>query len=128
MLYDKLKGNASISNETKALEVILNENEEIINSFKFWRDEFIITTKGLYFVDKQGLKGKKIFTKFFSGKYIEGFSFENAGTFDRDLEITIYVKTNIVNGVNTQKISFDIRKNDIENVYKLLKEIKERFL
>ncbi len=126
-MLDKLKGNASASKETDSIDFILNEDEEIINSFKIWRDEFVVTTSGLYYLDKQGFKGKKIFTKFFPGKYIEGFSFENAGKFDRNSEITIYVKTNFVSGENTQKISFQVRKKDTDLVYELLKEIKKNF-
>ncbi len=92
-MLNKILGNSSIKESSKAIEHFLSEEEKVINSFVIWRDELVVTTKGIYHIDKQGVSGKKRNTKFFPGKYIEGFTFQGSGSYDMGGELTIYVKT-----------------------------------
>lgn len=89
-----LLGNASVLDATKLQQdygQLLTETESIELGFQVLRDTFIFTDKRMILVDKQGLTGKK--TEYLSIPYskITKFSVENAGTFDLDAELKIWV-------------------------------------
>lgn len=71
-MFDKLMGKASVVTESSyGIERFLDEDEQIIRVFKFVRDELIITSKGIFNVDAQGLTGKKVEYKFFPVKALK---------------------------------------------------------
>ncbi|HEM1832389.1 TPA: PH domain-containing protein, partial [Listeria monocytogenes] len=60
-MLDKLLGKAAVVTESSyGIERFLGEDETIIQIFKFVRDEVIITSKGIFNVDAQGITGKKV--------------------------------------------------------------------
>lgn len=64
-IFDKLIGKAGIITESSyGIERFLDEVEQIIPIFKFIRDEAIITSKGIFNIDAQGIAGKKVEYKF----------------------------------------------------------------
>ncbi len=127
-MLNKILGNSSVSQNTDTINHFLSEDENVINSFTIWRDELIVTNKGIYYVNKQGMAGKKTMTKFFPGKDIEGFAFQGTGTFDLGGTLVIYLRTNMVDGVNTKTISLSVRKEDTTSTIEMLKIIKDIFM
>lgn len=93
-LFDQLMGNSS---EQDASEVQAEFNEYLLDdevveaSFILIRDLFVFTSKRILIVDKQGLSGKKIEFITVPYRHIRAFSVENAGRFDIDAELKIYV-------------------------------------
>lgn len=64
-IFGKLMGKAAIFTESSyGIERFLDEVEQIIPIFKFIRDEAIITSKGIFPIDAQGINGKKVEYKF----------------------------------------------------------------
>lgn len=96
----KILGNASVSEVANAnFEKLLLEDEEIIKIYKFIRDEIIITNKGFYHTDVQGI-GVKVLTKFYPIKSLQCISIETKGIIDIGFDINIGVtgNTEIVDG------------------------------
>lgn len=94
-LIQALLGNASEMNPElakKELEGILLHDEIVENTFKLWRDMIVFTPKRLIFVNKQGFSGKKISYQSVPWRNIARFSAENAGTWDLESELKIYVR------------------------------------
>jgi Bacterial PH domain len=79
----------SIQNEFQG---ILIQGENIIRAYKLVRDMYVFTSKRLILVDKQGITGSKVDYLSIPYKSIKMFSKENAGTFDMDEELTIYIQ------------------------------------
>ncbi|EGR8666793.1 PH domain-containing protein, partial [Listeria monocytogenes] len=95
--------------------------------FKFIRDEVIITSKGIFNIDAQGITGKKVEYKFFPKKALKYVSIETAGTLDRDFDLKIGVDGNTVVTQNTSfsaPIALKVHKNDTEMGFALYKMIK----
>ncbi|AMP21221.1 hypothetical protein AZF37_08720 [endosymbiont 'TC1' of Trimyema compressum] len=127
-MLDKLMGKASISS-TSAYDVerLFCDDEILINVFKFMRDEIVITTRGIYNIDAQGLTGKRIEYKFFLVKALHYISMETAGIFDRDFDIKIGLNGNTVVTEHTSysaPISIKVHKNETEAGFELYKTIK----
>ena len=93
-LFDKLAGHASVDMDADYVSEFFFDDEEIIQSFQFLRDQIVLTNYGIYDVDVQGLSGKKVEVKFFPKKTIKTISFETAGTLDFDVDIKIGVDGN----------------------------------
>lgn len=59
-MFDKLMGKAAIVTESSyGIERFLDEDEQIIQIFKFIRDEVIITSKGFLTLMHKVLRGRK---------------------------------------------------------------------
>ncbi len=88
--------------------------EEIIGSYQSVRDGVVFTNKRIIAINVQGLTGKKKdFTSIPYSK-ITTFSLENAGTFDLDAELEIYLS-----GVG--KVKFEFTGNtDIKEICKTI--------
>ena len=87
-------GNASVLDDAKLqadYAQFMTDSETIELGFQVLRDTFVFTDKRLLLVDKQGMRGKKV--EYLSIPYskITKFSIENAGTFDLDAELKIWV-------------------------------------
>lgn len=72
-------------------EGVLTSSERIFCAYKGVRDSFVITSKRVLCVNKQGVTGKKQDYLSIPVGNIQAFSFETAGTIDLDSEIKIYV-------------------------------------
>lgn len=118
-LLSSLLGNAGVVDNEKLLDKygkLLTADERIEIGFKLVRDTFIFTTKRLIIIDKQGVTGRK--TEYFSVGYksISRFSIENAGTFDLDAELKIWISSE-----SSPSISKKFNKSvDVYEVQKLL--------
>jgi len=93
-VVSSLLGNAGVvesSELTQKYSQLLIEGENIEIGFTVFRDTFIFTNKRLILVDVQGMTGKKI--EYLSIPYnkITKFSIENAGNFDLDAELKIWI-------------------------------------
>lgn len=126
-LFDKMLGNANVSQSSATIQRFLGDGERVIAAFRFFRDEIVMTDRGLFTVDVQGLTGSKKEYKYFPLKGIKYVSYESAGTFDMDADIKISVDGNseIVNGVQQSvPLSFKIPRaqaTDGEAFFKLVK-------
>jgi hypothetical protein len=116
-LFSALLGNAgSVSQEelTKKYGQLLTEGEEIELGFKLIRDTFIFTSKRLILIDVQGITGSKTEYKTITYKSISRFSIENAGTFDLDAELKIWISSeaqpSIKKQFNKSVNVFDVQK------------------
>lgn len=117
-LFDALLGNAS-EVDTKQLEAIilplLIEDEQVQHAFKLIRDLSVFTNKRLILVDKQGITGKKQEILTIPYGKITKFSKENAGRFDLDAEIKIWV------GSETLPLELQFKKgSNLDGIYKVL--------
>ena len=122
-LLSGLLGNASVLDETKLQEdygQFMTETEKIELGFQVLRDTFVFTDKRLILVDKQGLRGKKV--EYLSIPYskITKFSIENAGTFDLDAELKIWV--------GSEPIPIQKKFNKTVNIYDIQKLLATHIL
>jgi len=95
-LMDSLLGNSStysVEETTKELKDVLFPGETVEQSYKLIRDLIVFTGNRLIMVDKQGMTGKKVEYHSIPYKSISHFSTENAGTFDLDSELKIYISS-----------------------------------
>lgn len=93
-IFDQLMGNSSEQNP-EDVQAEFNEyllDDEIVEkSYILLRDLFVFTNKRILVIDKQGFSGKKIEFITIPYKNIRAFSVENAGTFDVEAELKLYV-------------------------------------
>lgn len=63
---DKVIGYGDVSEEMDKdyVSEFFFDDEEVIQSYQFIRDQIILTNYGIYEVDVQGLSGKKVEVKF----------------------------------------------------------------
>ncbi|WP_434387756.1 PH domain-containing protein [Melittangium boletus] len=127
-LFDKMLGNAEVSGKSAyQVERFLGDGEQVLAVFRFMRDEIVVTDRGLFAVDVQGITGAKKEYKYFPLKGIKYVSYESAGTFDLDADIKIGVEghTQLVEHVMVSApLSFKIPKAqaaDGERFFKLIK-------
>jgi Bacterial PH domain len=93
-LLSGLLGNASAVDTgviEQELSRILLPGEDVHRAYRVLRDLFIFTSKRLILVDKQGMTGSKTAFVTIPYKSIRFFAVENAGTFDLDAEMRIYI-------------------------------------
>ncbi|WP_432645347.1 PH domain-containing protein [Methanobrevibacter sp.] len=131
-LLDNLMGNAEIDTDPSMVEEFLFQDEEVIQTYKFYRDSIVLTTHGIYVIDVQGLSGKKIETKFIPKTSIKWISFETAGTFDIDVDIKIGVENNI--GFTAEgmpynaPVSFKVKADQKDEAKEVIKLVKKYYL
>ncbi len=93
-LFDQLMGNSSEKNPEDVqaeFDEYLLDDEIVEKSYILLRDLFVFTNKRILVIDKQGFSGKKIEFITIPYKNIRAFSVENAGTFDVEAELKLYV-------------------------------------
>ena len=78
------------------LDFILLPDEQIVSGYVVIRDTIIFTDKRMILVDKQGLNGKKQDYLTIPYKSITMVAMENAGTFDTNEELKIWVRGNSI--------------------------------
>ncbi len=94
-IMGKILGNASVSEvANKNFEKLLLDDEEILKIYKFIRDEIIVTNKGFYHTDVQGV-GVRVLTKFYPIKSLQFISIETKGIIDVGFDINIGVTGNV---------------------------------
>ena len=117
-LFDALLGNAS-EVDTGELEAIISpllvDGEGVEHAYKLLRDLIVFTDKRLILVNKQGVTGKKqeILTVPYGS--VTKFSKENAGRFDTDAEIKVWVRG------EDAPLEFQFKKgSDLDGIYRVL--------
>ncbi len=94
-IVGKVFGNASVSEVVNEnLTKLFLDDEEVIKAYKFIRDEIVITNKGFYHIDVQGV-GVKVLTKFYPVKSLQYISIETKGIIDIGFDISIGVTGNV---------------------------------
>ncbi len=73
------------------IEPFLIDGEQILGTYKSIRDGVVFTNARIITINIQGFTGKKIDYTSIPYKKITAFSIENAGVFDLDAELEIYV-------------------------------------
>lgn len=108
------------------------DDEEIIQSYQFLRDQIVLTNYGIYDVDVQGLSGKKVEVKFFPKKTIKTISFETAGTLDFDVDIKIGVSGNTTvttdGAAYSAPLSFKVPSAQAEEAKQIVNLVKKHYL
>ena len=131
-LLDNLMGNAEIDTDPSMVEEFLFQDENVIQTYKFYRDSIVLTTHGIYVIDVKGLSGKKIEIKFIPKKSINWISFETAGTMDLDVDIQIGVENNV--GFTTEgmpynaPISIKVKADQVNQAKDVIKLVKKYYL
>lgn len=73
------------------LDGILLRDEPVKVAFKVVRDLFVFTDRRMILVDKQGFTGRKVEFLTIPYRAIAAYSIENAGSFDMDSELKIWL-------------------------------------
>jgi len=119
-MLSALFGNASkVDNDNLIKEFgwLLATNEAFQIGFVLIRDLFIFTNFRLIMIDKQGFSGKKMEIMSIPYSKISRFSIENAGTFDMDSELKMWVHG------ESLPISKSFRKDiNIREIYRILSD------
>lgn len=129
-LFNKAMGYAEVNEEVDYVKQYFSEGEEVIQSFHFFRDELILTNFGIYFMDVQGLTGKKVEVRFVPKSDIANVSFETAGRLDFDVDIKIGLKYGFL-GNKTAMIKafhFKVPKAQTEEAQEIVKLVKTHYL
>ncbi len=126
-IVGKVFGNASVSDATNEnLTRLFLDDEEVIKAYKFIRDEIVITNKGFYHTDVQGV-GVKVLTKFYPIKSLQFISIETKGLIDIGFDISIGVTGNVVtvDGHSVFKpINIQVSNKNFEDGLDLFKIVK----
>ena len=131
---DKVMGYGDVSEDINNDYVteFFFEDEKVIQSYQFLRDQIILTNYGIYEVNVQGLSGKKVEVKFFPKETIRTISFETAGVIDFDVDIKIGVTNNTVVNENgaaySEPISFKVPSNQAKEAKEVVRLVKKHYL
>lgn len=93
-LLDALLGNAGeapIDKVAAELAPLLVEGEQVERAFVLVRDLFVLTSRRVILVNKQGLTGSKVETLCIPYRSITSFSVENAGSLDMESELRLWI-------------------------------------
>lgn len=91
---DALLGNATdapVDKVATELAPLLVQDERVERAFILFRDLVVFTSRRLILVNKQGLTGSKVEHLCIPYRSITFFSVENAGSFDMDSELKLWV-------------------------------------
>ncbi len=125
-MFNKIMGRASAGSSSRMVEPYLVEGEKIVNSFKVWRDEIVVTNFGIYDIDARGITGRKKVVSFTPTKFIEGYRFTSASYLDFSVNMDIYVRKHFgAFNKNIGYIRIRARKQDQPVVKELTKVIKD---
>ncbi|WAJ27790.1 PH domain-containing protein [Antarcticirhabdus aurantiaca] len=86
-----LASDVDVAAVRRDLDPVLIPDETVEVAFAIVRDLVVFTDRRLIFVDKQGMTGRKRSFHSIPYRSITMFTVENAGTFDADCELTIFV-------------------------------------
>ena len=126
---NKAIGYAEVNEEVDYVRQYFSEGEEVIQSSHFFRDELILTNFGIYFMDVQGLTGKKVEVRFVPKSDIANVSFETAGRLDFDVDIKIGLKYGFISKNHTIKaFHFKVPKAQTEEAQQIVKLVKTHYL
>lgn len=117
-IFSALLGNAGAVDQESLMNdygKLLIEGESIELGFKLIRDTFILTSKRLILIEKQGITGSKIEYKSIVYKSISRFSIETAGTFDLEAELKIWVSSE-VNPSIVKQFNKSVNVYDVQNI------------
>lgn len=130
-LFDKVVGRADVGADLTPVMDYLFPDEQVIQSFQFFRDSIVLTNLGIYFIDVQGITGKKVEVKFFPKKVIKTISYETAGTLDYDVDIKIGVEGNtaiIGDSAVIMPISFKVPASQAQEAKQVVMLVKQYYL
>ena len=128
-LLSKAMGHADVNEDVEYVRQYFSEGEEILQSFHFFRDELILTNFGIYFMDVQGLTGKKVEVRFVPKQEVANVSFETAGRLDFDVDIKIGLKHGFIsNNVIIRAFHFKVPKAQTEEAKEIVKLVKKYYL
>lgn len=128
-LFNKAMGYAEVNEEVDYVKQYFSEGEEVIQSFHFFRDQLILTNFGIYFMDVQGLTGKKVEVRFVPKSDIANVSFETAGRLDFDVDIKIGLKYGFLGGKSIiRAFHFKVPKAQTEQAQEIVKLVKTHYL
>ncbi|WP_407519099.1 PH domain-containing protein [Methylobacterium oryzisoli] len=111
-LLDGLLGHGSDvspADVARELDGMLVAGEAVQVAFRVVRDLMVFTDRRLILVDRQGLTGRKVEYLTVPYRAITSFSVENAGSFDFDSELKIWVSGQPAPISRTLKRGADIR-------------------
>ncbi len=128
-LLNKAMGRAEVNEDVDYVRKYFSEGEEVIQSFHFFRDQLILTNYGIYFMDVQGLTGKKVEVRFVPKSDIANVSFETAGRLDFDVDIKIGLKYGFLgNKLTIKAFHFKVPKSQSEEAQEIVKLVKTHYL
>ncbi len=93
-LLDSILGHGSdvdAEDMNRQLAALLAPGEAVRVGFRVFRDLMVFTDRRLILIDRQGVTGRKVEYLTVPYRAITSFSVENAGTFDMDSELKIWV-------------------------------------
>ena len=91
---DALLGNATdapVDKVAAELAPLLVQDERVERAFILFRDLVVFTSRRLILVNKQGLTGSKVEHLCIPYRSVTFFSVENAGSFDMDSELKLWI-------------------------------------
>ena len=121
-------GRAEVNEDVDYVRQYFSEGEEVIQSFHFFRDELILTNYGIYFMDVQGLTGKKVEVRFVPKTDIANVAFETAGRLDFDVDIKIGLKYGFLGKTMIKAFHFKVPKSQTEEAKEIVKLVKTHYL
>lgn len=122
-------GRAEVNGDVDYVQQYFSEGEEVIQSFHFIRDALILTNYGIYFMDVQGLTGKKVEVRFVPKTDIANVSFETVGRLDFDVDIKIGLKYGFLGkNLTIKAFHFKVPKSQSEEAQQIVKLVKTHYL
>ena len=94
-MFSRLIGNATkmeAKDATKALKNILIEGEVVELAFQVVRDMIVFSNLRVLFADVAGVTGRKKIYHSIPYRSIGRFSIETAGSFERDIDLKLWVR------------------------------------
>ncbi len=117
-MFSRILGRARAVSGSRIAEQYIQDDEEILNVFKVWRDELVFTTKGVYTINRKGITGVRTRVKYVTNSQIIGISYENAFFLARTCKLVINYRS-----VMSDRIR--VIKTDVEEVKEVYRRIKE---
>ena len=123
---DKVIGHGDVSEEMDKdyVSEFFFDDEEVIQSYQFIRDQIILTNYGIYEVDVQGLSGKKVEVKFFPKDTIKTISFE----VDIKIGVTNNTVVNVDGAAYSEPLSFKVPSSQAAEAKEVVRLVKEHYL
>ncbi len=106
----------SLNDGRDLFDFIINDDEQVLLSFKSVRDRLVVTNKKLLIIDIQGIIGRKKEYMIVPLSKITAFSCESSGTFDLDAELKVWAS-----GINQMQFEF-LKGTDIRPLLQVLNQ------
>ncbi len=117
-MFSRILGRYRAISNSKIASNYIQDDEEILNVFKVWRDELVFTTKGVYTINRKGITGIRTRVKYVTNSQIIGISYENSYFLARTCKLTINYR-------NVMSDRMRIVREDSEEVKEVYRRIKE---